>query len=197
MGLSAVPLPSKIKTVRAAATGNVVIATALENGDALDGITLATGDRVLLPAQTTPAENGIYVVKLSGSPSRAGDFDSQADVLGSLIVVQEGTANLESIWLCTNNAPLVVGATGLTFAFVTVRKSIGTATVASAATETTVTHGAGYTPDAANIHVMPTNSPTNDPGHWWIDTIGATQFKIKVRTDPGASGATFAWRVDR
>ena len=46
-----------------ASTANAVIASALENGDAIDGVTLATGDRVLLKNQSTGSENGIYVSK--------------------------------------------------------------------------------------------------------------------------------------
>ncbi len=48
--------------VRAATTVNVTIATALNNGDTLDGVTLATNDMVLVKNQSAPAENGIYVV---------------------------------------------------------------------------------------------------------------------------------------
>lgn len=76
------------------------------------------------------------------------------------------------------------------------RLGSGTATITSGNTTVTVTHGAGVTPNAQDIVVCPTNSPTNDPGHWWVDTIGSSTFKINVRTNPGASGASFAWRVD-
>lgn len=77
------------------------------------------------------------------------------------------------------------------------RKGSGTATVATGTTSFTVTHGAGYTPVVQDISVCPTNNPTNDPGWFWVDTITSTQFNINVRSDPGASGAIFAWRVDR
>ncbi len=80
--------------VRVAASTNVVIASALENGDAVDGITLATGDRVLLRGQTAPEENGIYVVVASGAASRSLDFDSLTpidEINRSMIPVQEGT----------------------------------------------------------------------------------------------------------
>jgi hypothetical protein len=77
------------------------------------------------------------------------------------------------------------------------RVSSGTATITSGNTAITVTHGAGYTPSANDIVVTPTNNPTNDPGNFWIDTIGSTTFAINVRANPGTSGAIFAWRVDR
>lgn len=75
--------------------------------------------------------------------------------------------------------------------------SSASATITSGNTSVTVTHGAGYTPSAQDVVVTPTNNPTNDPGNFWIDTITATQFNINVRSNPGASGAIFAWRVDR
>ena len=51
---------------RAATTANINLSTALENGDLLDGVTLATNDRVLVKNQTTGSQNGIYVVQASG-----------------------------------------------------------------------------------------------------------------------------------
>jgi hypothetical protein len=60
---------------RVASTANVVISSALENGDVLDGVTLATGNRVLLKNQTTTSENGIYIVVATGSASRDPEFD--------------------------------------------------------------------------------------------------------------------------
>lgn len=82
--------------VRVASTANVAIATGLENGDSIDGVTLATGNRVLLKNQTAPEENGIYVVVASGAASRSSDMDSLTpidEVNGAAVWVLEGTAN--------------------------------------------------------------------------------------------------------
>jgi len=46
-------------SVRAASTGNINLSTDVANGSTLDGVTLATGDRILLKDQTTGSENGI------------------------------------------------------------------------------------------------------------------------------------------
>ncbi len=59
----------KRSRVRAATTANITIAGALNNGDTLDGVTLATGDLVLVKDQTTAAQNGVYVV--GATPVRA------------------------------------------------------------------------------------------------------------------------------
>jgi len=63
----------------AATTGNVAIATELEPGDLVDGVTLAEGDRVLVKSQTNAAQNGIYVVQASGAALRAADFNEPSD----------------------------------------------------------------------------------------------------------------------
>jgi hypothetical protein len=77
---------------RAAILTNVAIATALENGDTAGGVTLVTGDRILLNGQTNGAENGIYVVQASGQALRATDFDTATEVdSGDFIFVSAGT----------------------------------------------------------------------------------------------------------
>lgn len=94
---------SKTVLVRAAATANVTIASAIANGSTLDGVTLATNDWVLLPLQTTTAENGIYVVQASGAAVRHPDFDASGDLTaGTDVRVKQGTANVGSTWRCSN-----------------------------------------------------------------------------------------------
>lgn len=102
--------------VRAASTANVAVATGLVNGAVIDGVTLATGDRVLLKNQTVPAENGIYVVVPSGAASRATDADTAAEVLQAAVFVQEGSTLADTLWVGTANAPLTLGTTALPFA---------------------------------------------------------------------------------
>jgi hypothetical protein len=81
-------------SVMAATTANINLATDVENGDVLDGVTLATGNRILVKNQSTASQNGIYVVAASGAPSRATDFDSPAEIDGGdFVFVTGGTAN--------------------------------------------------------------------------------------------------------
>src|SRR5687768_15275521 len=68
------------RSVRVATTTNGALATAYANGQTVDGVTLVTGDRILLKNQTAGAENGIYVVAASGAPARATDADSTTDL---------------------------------------------------------------------------------------------------------------------
>ena len=104
-------------SVRAATTAAVTLSTALENGDTLDGVTLATGDRVLVKNQADGSENGVYVVKASGAPDRALDANSNADVTsGMFTFVEQGTVNGNSGWVLTTDNPITLGTTALTFA---------------------------------------------------------------------------------
>jgi hypothetical protein len=89
--------------VQAATTANITLASALENGDTLDGVTLATGNRVLVKNQTDKTENGIYVVKASGAPDRADDYNTAGEVdAGDFIFVEAGTANGKTGYVQTN-----------------------------------------------------------------------------------------------
>lgn len=104
------------ESVRAASTANVTIASALTNGSSMDGVTLATGDRVLLKNQTAQAENGIYLVVASGAAPRASDMDASTEVTAGLTVtVEEGTASADKRYVLTNNGTIVLGTTALVF----------------------------------------------------------------------------------
>jgi phage-related tail fiber protein len=103
-------------SVKAASTANVTVASALINASTMDGVTLATGDRVLLKNQTTASENGIYLVAASGAASRAVDADVNAEVTAGLAVtVEQGTANGDKVFMLTTDGPIVLGTTSLTF----------------------------------------------------------------------------------
>ena len=102
------------QSVRAATTANITIATALNNGDTIDGVTLATGDRVLVKDQSTGSENGIYVV--GATPARSDDADTSADVTaGMFVFVTEGTANGDNGFILTTNDTITLGTTSLSF----------------------------------------------------------------------------------
>ena len=92
-----------IKTaVRCATTAPITVATALNAGDSIDGVTLANGDRVLVKDQTATNGNGIYVV--AASPARATDYDAPSEINdGDFFFVQEGTANGNKGFVQTKN----------------------------------------------------------------------------------------------
>lgn len=106
--------------VRAATTANIA---SLAGGapNAVDGVTLAANDRVLVKDQSTAAANGIYTVTTlgtgaNGTWTRATDADSAAELPpGSVVAVQEGTANGDKMFMLATNGPITLGTTGLTF----------------------------------------------------------------------------------
>ena len=100
---------------RVASTANVAIATALENGDVLDGVTLATGNRVLLKNQTTTSQNGLYTVVASGTASRDTEFDIISEIAGQLILISEGTTNADTMYLCTTDTSATLGSSAITY----------------------------------------------------------------------------------
>lgn len=102
--------------VRVASTANITIASALINGSTIDGVVVATGDRVLLKDQSTGSQNGIYVVVASGAAMRSGDADTSAKVMsGMTMFVSEGTANGGAVFTLTTANPIVLDTTALTF----------------------------------------------------------------------------------
>jgi hypothetical protein len=102
------------ESVVAATTANVSLATALENGDTLDGVTLATGDRILVKNQTNKSQNGIYVVQTSGQPARATDFDTATEIdSGDFVFVYSG-GQAGTGWVQTYR-PVTIGTDEINF----------------------------------------------------------------------------------
>jgi len=101
-------------SVRVASTANVTVSGP---GTAIDGITLSSGDRVLLKDQSTASENGIYVFNGSASAmTRATDADSSTEVTSGLFTfVEEGTVNADNGFVLTTDGSITVGSTSLSF----------------------------------------------------------------------------------
>lgn len=97
--------------VRAASTANIT----LSGAQTIDGVSVVAGDRVLVPLQSDAADNGIYVAA-TGAWSRAADFDAGSEVVGATVFVSEGTANGNSQWHMTTDAPITIGTTDLVWA---------------------------------------------------------------------------------
>jgi hypothetical protein len=103
-------------SVRAATTAAGTLASAFANGETIDGVTLATNDRILIKDQTDGTENGIYTVNGSGAPTRATDFDADAEVTaGAFTFVEEGTTNGDTGHVLSTNGSITVGSTSIAF----------------------------------------------------------------------------------
>jgi len=101
--------------VRVATTVSGTLATAYQNGSVVDSITLATLDVILLKDQSTGAENGVYIVNASGAPTRAPDYDADAEIRPSTIHVKEGTVNGGKLFRLTNTSAITVNTTSITY----------------------------------------------------------------------------------
>lgn len=104
------------RPARIAATAN--IADLSNAGANMDGVALVVGDRVLLPTQSDPIENGVYVVA-SLTPTvltRATDMAAASSVAPGLsVAVQEGTYWPGSTWTLTGSGALTVSTDALRF----------------------------------------------------------------------------------
>jgi hypothetical protein len=99
-------------SVKVATTANIT----LSGAQTIDGVSVTTGDRVLVKDQTTALQNGIYVVAV-GSWTRASDADTSAEVTpGMFTFVEEGTANADTGWVLSTNTAIVLNTTALAFA---------------------------------------------------------------------------------
>ncbi len=102
-------------SVRVATVSAGTLATSFENGDTVDGVVLATGNRILIKNQAAPAENGIYVVAASGAPARATDADTWTELVQAFVVVTAGTANAGTSWVSQTSSGGTLGVTAVTF----------------------------------------------------------------------------------
>lgn len=103
-------------SVRAATTVAGTLASSFANASVIDGITLATGDRILIKNQAAPAENGIYVVAASGAPTRSTDCNSTTNYIsGAFVFVELGTVNAGAAWVVSTQGAITVGTTSVTW----------------------------------------------------------------------------------
>ena len=107
-------LDTKASVVAATTTAGT-LATSFADAEVVDGVTLATGNRILIKNQADATENGIYVVAASGAPARSTDMNNGTEFPGAYVFVEEGTVNADTGWVCTNNSPVTLGSTNIVF----------------------------------------------------------------------------------
>ncbi|MBK8246292.1 MAG: hypothetical protein IPK85_02615 [Gemmatimonadetes bacterium] len=168
-------------SVRAATTANIAnMATAAPN--TLDGVTLANGDRILVKDQTTGSANGIYTVTTVGTGAngvwaRATDFDSSAEAVpGTIVMVNQGTANGDKMFMLATNGPITLGTTALVWsAYGTSTGEIGVA-------------GAGLTKTGTTYDVVSGSTGTITVA---ADAVDVTTTRVPIKrsgTVPTATG---------
>jgi len=165
----------------AATTANVTLSSDLQNGDTIDGVTLATGDQVLVKDQSTASQNGIYTVVSSGTASRSTDFDAIGELSGQMVIINQGSTNDNTIWLCTTNNTVTLDSDSITFSKIT-PSNVGDVTLTGTQTLTNKTitspiidgNGAifeGSTADAYETTLTPVD-PTADRTQYLLNQTG-------------------------
>jgi len=176
----------------AATTANIDLSTDLQNSDTIDGVTLVTGDRVLVKDQSTASQNGLYTVVSSGTASRDTQFNTIDELSGQMIVVNQGTANDNKIFLCTTNNTATLDSDSITYNVIT-PSNVGTVTsigIADAgAGEITV----GNTPITSNGNITLAINSIADTKLGTISTankVSLTALNIDGGSDIGADLTT-------
>ncbi len=108
------------QAIRATVATNITISNP---GTAVfDGVTLVSGERLLLRGQTTASQNGPWIFNGSGvALTRPLDFPagavstSNAGIVNATFFVQEGTASSDTAWTLTTNGPITVDTTSTVF----------------------------------------------------------------------------------
>lgn len=97
-----------------ATIGNVNIAAPGAN---LDGVAISAGNRILLTAQTTPSQNGIWVFNGAAVPlSRPTDFAPNAtEHPGTAVFVENGTDNTKLTYNMNTTGDVTVDTTAQTW----------------------------------------------------------------------------------
>lgn len=142
------------QSVRAVQTANIA---SLSGGSpsTVDSVSISVNDRILVTAQTTTSQNGIYKVSIVGAGSngtwvRASDANESIEVTaGMTIMVTEGSTYADTQWKLTTNNPITLDTTGLVFILLT-----------SAATTLTILNRSGST--SATVALTNGNLPVTN-----------------------------------
>jgi len=83
----------------------------------IDGVNIATlGTRILVKNEANTAWNGIYTYTSSTVLTRSTDANTGSNLVNAFVLVQTGTVNINTGWVCNTPAPITIGTTGINFA---------------------------------------------------------------------------------
>lgn len=82
------------------------IATLSGTSATIDGSAVVAGDRVLLSAQTTASQNGIWLVGSGAWVQVADNYNG-----GDCVTVDQGSTYHDTLWMLTTNGAITVGTT--------------------------------------------------------------------------------------
>lgn len=147
-------------TVRVASTASVSLTAP---GAAVDGVTLVSGDLILLKNQATGSQNGIYIwTGAAATLTRATNADTSAEVRAGLYVfVSEGTLNGDNGFTLTTDDPIALNTTALTFTQTSgAGQIVAGAGLTKSGNQIDVGTGTGIIVNADSIQIDPAVVPT-------------------------------------
>jgi hypothetical protein len=107
------------QSVRVVTVSNVTLGGGAPS--TVDGVSLSLNDRILVTAQSTGSQNGLYYVTTVGTGSngtwaRSVDGNETGEIdAGMIVMVTEGTTYADTQWKLITNDPITIGSTALTF----------------------------------------------------------------------------------
>lgn len=99
------------ESVKAATTTNLA---ALSGELTVDGVSLVTGDRVLVKNQTDKTKNGVYTVA-TGNWTRTLDADTWGEIVSAYLFVEQGSTNAELGFVCSADQGGTLGTSDIEF----------------------------------------------------------------------------------
>ena len=163
-------------SVRAATVVAGTLATSFENGDIIDGVTLATGNLILIKNQAAQAENGVYTVNASGAPTRATWMDSAAEIDGVYVAVEDGTTLGGTLWITVSEVT-TLGTDAIVFTQIQTNGAVASVTVTQPAAGITITNS-GVAQTGATTSTI---ALSNDLAA--LEGLGSTGFAVRQSTD--------------
>src|SRR4029077_9447197 len=89
----------------------------------LDGASPKAGERILVKNEATASHNGIYSVTSAGKAgteawvlTRSSDMNSAEQIPGSVVFVEKGTVNEQSVFYVSDAGPFTLGTTAIEWA---------------------------------------------------------------------------------
>jgi hypothetical protein len=177
------------QSVRVATTIAGTLSSDFFNGQTIDGVVIATGDRILIKDQASATENGIYTVNNFGAPTRSLDMNAGSEFPSATVAVQEGTVNQDTQFVCNNDAPVTIGVTNISFVAVGGTTYVGTTnriTVTGNVIDIAAAYDALWQPIDADLTSIAGLSASNDDfiqrksGAWANRTIAQVQDDLEI-----------------
>lgn len=187
-------------SVRVATTGPGTLATSFENGDSVDGVTLATGDLILIKNQVAPGENGVYTVNASGAPTRATWMDAASEIDGVYVAVEDGVTNGGTIWITVSEVTNL-GTDSIVFTQIQTSGAVASVTLTQPAAGLTLTNSGStqtgavtstfaLANDLAAVEGLASNgiATRTATDTWTVRTMTGTSNRITITNGDGISG---------